>query len=154
MNCCEFFCKCTGMGCNSPCPCLDKQCEEPHPGAAIAKIFGGEDKVSLHDHITQFARELGVEPCTLKVEEKQIYSDSATSSENKFSGPLSQQGNKILHDLFSTFSSYYVERHEGCNGNEVEREFLHEINYRSTLALALGSADLYAKYLEEIKKIH
>ncbi len=41
--------------------------------------------------------------------------------------PLCVQGNASLSDIFNLFSRHYVEKHSGCNGNDVDRAFLHMI---------------------------
>lgn len=63
---------------------------------------------------------------------------------------LTQKGMEILLKMYSLHRSNFLETHDGCNRNDCERDFLHNI-----LSKVSGSYNeiVYAKLANEIESI-
>lgn len=59
--------------------------------------------------------------------------------------PLSVQGNAVLSKMWNKFHTTYVEKNPGCNMNDVERAFLHQI-----LGQLVYNSDAFAPYSDDV----
>lgn len=68
---------------------------------------------------------------------------------------MTPQGDKLLTDWYNRFRREYVEQHEGCNENDVERAFLWAIAPALRDSLCMSEAWLgHSRDLEIIESIH
>lgn len=65
--------------------------------------------------------------------------------------PLTIQGNSVLDRMFGYFRNAYVEKNPGCNGNDVERAFLHHL--LGALVEHSEAFPVYSKELEETENL-